>query len=241
MAQQWGGDLGSGAFRVVGIFDTGAGGFNEGNVYVLKSDAQRVLNLGDRITEVVVMLEEIEQCDATASDLAQRLGDMPINVLTWKDRIPLVAQYIEIAHRFIWPYYAVFYLAMAFGIVNALSMAIGERTYEIGVMLAVGMRRERIVTLILLEALFTAVLAGVTGLAVGGALVGWLGHRGIDFSAFEKAMDYMGVGKVIYPHLEPQSITSAVVVMMVTALVFSLIPAVRAARMMPVAALRTAR
>lgn len=238
MSQQWGGDLGSAAFRVSGLFESGMGGFDESHVYILLADAQRMLNLGDRLTELVVMCKDIEQSETLAADLAQLKGDAPVEVLSWKERMPLVVQYIELSDRFVLPYYAVFYIAMAFGIVNTMSMAIGERTYELGVMMALGMKRHRIVLLLLLEAVMVAIVAGLAGLALGGLLLGWLGTKGMDLSAFAEGMDYVGVGRVIYPELGPVAAACAVTAMFATAIVFSLIPAVRAARLVPVRALR---
>jgi ABC-type lipoprotein release transport system permease subunit len=238
MSQQLGGDLGSGAYRVAGIFESGMGGFDEGNVYLLKSDARRLLGLDERITEMVIMLHDIADSEQVAADLGRTLAGGEAEATGWRERMPMVAQYIELSHRFMLPYYAVFYLAMAFGIVNTMSMAIGERTYEIGVMLAVGMKRPRIVLLLSLEALFIALVAAACGLALGGALVGTLGHMGIDLTAFAAAMDYIGIGKVIYPYLEPHGVVGAVVAMLAVALLFSFIPAFRAARMVPVQALR---
>ncbi|MBU1909390.1 MAG: FtsX-like permease family protein, partial [Verrucomicrobia bacterium] len=135
---------------------------------------------------------------------------------------------------------ALFYIAMAFGIVNTLLMAIGERTHEIGIMLAMGMHRRTLVLLIMLESLFLALLAALAGAGIGWGLVAWFGHRGIDLSAFSAAMEYYGLGHVLYPVLDPGRAAWAVVAMLAVALVFSFYPAARAARLVPVEAIRRA-
>jgi len=240
MAQQWGGDLGSGAYRITGIFDTGVASFDQHHVYLLRGDAEALLNMTDRVTEVVVMLQDIEQSRSFAGDYRAVNDPHEVEVLTWKERLPLVARYLELSGRFLLPYYAVFYLAMAFGIVNAISMAVGERTYEIGVMLAMGMRRGRIVFLILLESFFISVIAAFCGTLVGTGTVGLLGRHGIDLTRFAAAMEHFGLGRIIYPFIEPSGIVLAVVTMFITALISTTIPAFRASRMVPVDALRTA-
>jgi len=241
MAQQLGEELGSGAFRVRAIYATGSGGFDENHVYLLKSDAQKLLGLTNRITEVVVMLHDIDQSDSFGEDLARRLKDSPVEALSWKQRLPLVARYLELTGKFVLPYYAVFYLAMAFGIVNTMSMAIADRTAEIGVFLALGMSRSRIVLLLLLEVCWISLLACVTGLVLGGGLVWHFGTRGMDLSRFADAMDFLGMGKVIYPYLTTLGIVISSAVMIAVSLVFCLFPAIRAARRTPVHALRTVR
>lgn len=238
MAQQRGGDLGSAAFRVAGIFETGQGGFDETTVYILKDDAQTLLNLDDWITEYVAVLHDVTAAEGTAADLGRVVGEAPVKVWTWKGLLPIVVQYQELASRMMLPYYALFYLAMAFGIINAVAMAVGERTHEIGVMIAVGMRRIHIVLLILLEVLYTALMAAAAGVFLGGASVWWLGRTGIDLTAFADAMAYFGLSKMVYPYLLLPGTLLAVSSMFFTALLFSLIPAMRAARLAPVTALR---
>lgn len=238
MSQQLGGEIGTGAFRAAGLFDVGNGSFNEGNVYVALGEAQEMLNLGARITEISVLLHDIGQSDAIAADLAVRLDDPGLEVVTWRQRLPYVDETLKMMGNYTWIYYAIFYIAMAFGIVNTLMISIGERTHEIGVLMAVGMTRARLMLLILLESFFIAVVAVVVGLAAGGALVAWFHVRGIDLSAFAEGLDLYGMAHVIRPVLVSADVVSAMAGTFAISILFSLLPAWRAARLVPVEALR---
>lgn len=238
MSQQLGGELGTGAFRAAGIFDVGSGSYNEGNVYIPLAAAQQMLNLGGRLTEIAVLLHDTAQSAAVAADLAARLNDPDLEVLTWRQRLPYVNETLNMMGQYTWIYYAIFYLAMAFGIVNTLMISIGERTHEIGVLLAVGMARSRLMAVILLESVFIAVVAVMAGLAAGGALTGWFHVRGIDLSAFSEGLDLYGMAHVIRPVLLPGDVMSALTGTFVISILFSLLPAWRAARLVPVQALR---
>jgi len=240
MSQQLGGEIGTGAFRVAGIFDVGNGAFNEGNVYVTLAEAQQMLNLGQRITEITILLHDIEQSEAVAGDLAARLDDPDLDVVTWRQRLLYVSESLKMMDQYTWIYYAIFYLAMAFGIVNTLMISIGERTHEIGVLMAVGMTRGRLMLLILLESCFIAMVAVAAGLAAGGALVGWYHAQGIDLSAFAEGLDLFGMAHVIRPVLVSGDVMSAMVGTFSISILFSLLPAWRASRLVPVAALRQA-
>ncbi|MGD9782255.1 MAG: ABC transporter permease [Kiritimatiellia bacterium] len=237
-AQQLGGEIGTGAFRAAGIFDVGSGSYNEGNVYVALAEAQAMLNLGGRLTEIAVRLHDTEQSAAMAADLAARLDDPGLEVLTWRQRLPYVDETLKMMGNYTWIYYAIFYLAMAFGIVNTLMISIGERTHEIGVLMAVGMTRGRLMAVILLESFFIAGVAVAVGLAAGGALTGWFHVRGIDLTAFSEGLDLYGMAHVIRPVLVAGDVGSAVAGTFAISIVFSLLPAWRAARMVPVQALR---
>jgi ABC-type lipoprotein release transport system permease subunit len=239
MSQQYGSsEVGSGAFRMAGVFESGNSAFDEQYVYIRKRDAQAMLNLGDRVTETVVVLNDIADSGPIAREWTAWLQEDSVEFLSWKDQLPFVVRVIELSNRMMVPYYAIFYTAMAFGIVNTLLMAIGERTHEIGVMMAIGMKRSRLVFLILLESLMIAAVATLAGTAVGCGIVSWLGHIGIDLTSMAEAMAYMGMSRVVYPRLSPAGVAGAGLAALLVALVFSVYPAYRASRLLPVEAIR---
>ena len=238
MSQRLDGEIASAAFKITGIFETGNLGFDESTVFVLKTDLQKMLNMEEAITEVTVLLNDIEQCNSVRDELVGVLVGADLAVLTWQDLMPFVVKTIELSNNFMIPFYVIFYLAMAFGILNTLLMAIGERKHEIGVLLAIGMKRSRMVVVIVLESIFLAALASVTGTIIGIAVVDYFGRTGIDFSAFAEGMDYVRIGNVLYPYLEVGSTTVAVLSMFVVAVLFSIYPAYRAASRTPVELLR---
>ena len=238
MSQQVSGEVGSGAFRIAGVFDTGNGGFDETTVYILKNEAQDLFGLSQRITEVVLLLNDIQQSESFAFELKNSLQDKLVEVFTWKQRLPYVVETIKLSKKMMIPYYAIFYIAMAFGIVNALLMAIGERTHEIGLMLALGMSKFRLVSLILLESVFISIVGMISGIILGWAIIGWLGVRGIDLSAVSEATNNLGVGRVLYPNLDVPSVVVAALATILVTIVFSIYPAARAAHLVPVDAMR---
>ena len=241
MSQQDGNELGSGAFRIAGVFDTGHGVLDRHTVYILKADAQKLLNLGDRITEAVVMLQDVEDSEAVTQALARKLEDEPVEVTSWRQRLPIISDGIEISRRMMFLYYGIFYVAMAFGIVNTLLMAIGERTHEIGVMVAIGMNRGRLVLLVVLESFLVSLVSAAIGTCVGCAIVTWIGYTGIDLTALADVIEYFGIGRVLYPRLSLPSVAFAALATIGVGLAFSLYPALHASRLIPVEAIRRIR
>ena len=234
MAQQPGNnEVGSGAFRIVGIYDTGNGGFDQEYVYIRAQDAQEMMNLGSMVTEAVIMLHDIGESDAVTKTLANQFQDIPVDVLSWKERMPLMEKTIEMSRQMMIPYYVIFYLAMAFGIVNTLLMTIGERTHEIGVMMAIGLRRRAMVSLIVLESSLIACIAMSAGTIAGWGIVAWFGKRGIDLSGLAEGLAYMGVNRVIYPGLSVANVVCASLGGLTVAIIFALYPAWRASRLAP--------
>lgn len=238
MAQQFGGEIGTSAYRVAGLYDSGNGPFNERHVYVTLAEARRLLNLEGGITEIAVMLNDIQMSPAVAADLRSRIRDPGIEILTWSQRMPFVRETLKMVDQFSWPYYAIFYIAMAFGVVNTMMMSIGERTHEIGVLRAVGMTRARLMGMIMLESLFIAGVATAAGLALGSGLVRGYAVRGIDLSAFSEGLEQFGMAHVIRPALQADDTAWACAGTFAVSLLFSLLPAWRASRLAPVEALR---
>ncbi|MBU0677217.1 MAG: ABC transporter permease [Verrucomicrobia bacterium] len=238
MSQQVGGELGSSAMRISGIFNTGNGSFDENTVFILKSDARQMLNLSNQVTETVVLLNDIDDSEAVAAELAP-LAPQGVDILTWKQRLPFIVETLDMTNRYMIPFYAIFYIAMAFGIVNTLLMAIGERTHEIGVMLAIGMTRMRLVKIVMLESFFISLIAVVVGCAVGVGIVTWYGQHGIDLTAFASGLEYLGVGKILYLRISAAGVGWAAAATVAISLLFSIYPAAKAARLVPVEAIRT--
>jgi len=143
---------------------------------------------------------------------------------------------VALGQAWIWIFYVVMYVAMAFGLVNTLLMAVLERTREFGLVQALGMRPRLILRQVLAESsiLLTAgVLAGALLAAASLALL----KPGITFSALAQGAEMWGMSKVIYPTLSSGDIVAAIVFIVVLGALASLYPALRAARKVPVEAI----
>lgn len=239
MASARDGEMGSGAFRIGGVFDTGNGAFDESTVYILLPAAQELFHLDDHVTETVVLVTNIAEDAAVAAAIKLAAGNRGMDVLTWEERLPFIVETIRLSAKTMIVYYAMFFVAMAFGIVNALLMAIGERTHEIGIMMAVGMSRAQLIGLIVVEAWLIGILAVLFGCGFGYLVVWWLRLDGIDLGALTEATLNMGVGRMLYPRLDGPSIVLAAVATLMVAILCSLYPARRASRLAPAEAIRT--
>ena len=135
-------------------------------------------------------------------------------------------------------------IAAAAGVANTMMMATFERTHEFGMLLALGTSPSRIVGRILLESLTLAIAGVVLGSALGGALVAWANHTGVDYAALtgggpsQLSAFGMNWSLTIYPRLALIDVVRVVVAVMITAILASAWPAARAARLQPVRALR---
>jgi ABC-type lipoprotein release transport system permease subunit len=132
----------------------------------------------------------------------------------------------------------IIFLALSFGLVNTLVMAVFERTREIGLIQALGMRPSMIVYQILLESLLLLLIGLSIGNALAVASVLPL-ESGLDISAVAEGMAMMGASSVLYPNLTLDDMILANVVVIILGILTSILPAWRAAKLNPVEAINS--
>jgi len=143
---------------------------------------------------------------------------------------------MQVMDGFVLVWMVVIFLALSFGLVNTLMMAIFERVREIGLMRALGMRPSAIVYQILMESLMLLGLGLLAGnvLAIGTIIPL---QDGIDISIVSEGMEMMGASSMLYPALQMPDLVLANAVVIVLGIITSLLPAWRAAQYQPVEAL----
>ncbi|MEM9325685.1 MAG: FtsX-like permease family protein [Bacteroidota bacterium] len=222
------------SFRVAGIFESKSPRINEGVVYVRQSDSERLIG-GNGIHEVAILLDDAEDMDEVKHAL---VGVTPSTVRTYRDIAPefsLMEQSSATTQRTLT---VIIMLALLFGIVNTMLMAVLERTREIGMLRSIGMHRGKVFRMILVETLTLGAIAGPVGLALGYITVQWLGERGLDLSRYSEALQEYGYDAIFYPEIENLTYFGLMITVLITAFVGSIYPAIKAIRINPLEALR---
>jgi ABC-type lipoprotein release transport system permease subunit len=232
------GEAGLGAFRVRGIYQTDSSEFDRSVAYVRLADAQRLLGAAGQVTEVAVALERPAAAQELQRELVAALDGQPLDVLRWQEREPRLSAMLDQINSVGWIFYGVVFVAMAFGIANALLMSVYERTREFGVLRALGLPARRLVALVMLESALLTLSGSALGLGIGAGGVAWLGARGLDLAIFSAALRQFSVGTTIYPRIGAADVLSPLVLALVTAGVAALWPALRLVRLRPAQALR---
>lgn len=238
MSQDTKGEIASKAFRIVGVFDADLEATEKTYLFVPFGAAQQMLGLGDRLSEVSIVLPEMGEEKEVARAISQALNTESLSVTTWQERLPMLAAYLKLSDSFIYIWYGVVFIAMGFGIVNTTLMAVFERIREFGLIRALGMSPSGIIRGVLLESLFLLLLGLTAGNVLGIATVFLIAIHGIDLSALAAGTEMWGMPRIIIPVLTPTDILTANGVIVTLGLVVSLYPATKAARITPVEALR---
>jgi ABC-type lipoprotein release transport system permease subunit len=238
------GDITAGAFRIVGVFDTGNNPFDDGHVFVLQKDLIRLLTAnngeietdGPLVHEIALLLKSTDKLEAVADRLS---GQMPAQrVETYRQVSPDLELYESQMDTISLVYLVIIMLALVFGIINTMLMAVLERVRETGMLMAIGMNKPKIFFMIVLETLFLSLVAMPIGLLLGYATIYYVGTYGLDLSAFSESLQDFGMSDRIYFAVEPVVYQQVPVVLGITAILASIYPAFKAIRMRPVEAIR---
>jgi len=231
------GTIVSSAFRVAGIYQSNNTALDERQVYVKFQDLNHLLGTGNAFHEIVVLLGKDEDVSETIAVLKGRYPALLIE--SWKEVSPETDLLVKTTDQYSYIIMIIIMIALAFGIINTMLMAILERTREIGMMMALGTNKLRIFLLILLETFFLT-LAGVPfGILAGFLVIGYYNKNGLDLSGMGKEMmSSFGFGTTVYPEFPYDKLVAVLVIVVVTAFISCLIPAMKALRLQPVDALR---
>lgn len=241
MAPGLGGELGTAAYRIRGIFATESSAFDGNMAFVTLPAAQSLLGLGQRVSTINVRLIDRSRIDSSAEQLRRYLagGQRELAVVSWSELMPRIADMLGLIRAIRTIVVGVFMLVVALAVMNTVFMAVAERTQEFGVMMALGTRPAAVVRMVLYETVALMLLAALVGYLAGGALVTYLGQRGLDLSSLYAGYNTIpGLTGIAYPKLVAASIAAPGVGLFLGALLVSLYPALRAGRLDPSTAIR---
>jgi ABC-type lipoprotein release transport system permease subunit len=221
---------------VVGMYDIGIPSMEKGTAYISLAEAQNLFGLRGQATEVQVTLNTVGNEAALVAALAPALPGYEVE--SWEQTYPELGSAINSKSAVMDIFSVVIVMIAGIGILNLLLMAVYERTREIGLLGAMGLRPRQIATTFILEGALIGVVGALAGVGMGLMLNLGLGQVGMDYSQFAGITEYMALisGK-IYPTLGTSKLASRATVVVVIAALAALIPALMAARREPSEAL----
>jgi ABC-type antimicrobial peptide transport system permease subunit len=162
-----------------------------------------------------------------------------LSFLSWKDLSPetaLMTDFMDVWYIII---IGIILMALAFGIINTMLMAILERTKELGMLMAIGMNRKRVFNMIMLETVFLTFVGAFAGMILGALSIFITGKTGLNFSSVGEGFEAVGWSAVVYPEIGFRFFILVTIMVVITGILSSIIPARKALKMNPVEAIRT--
>lgn len=224
-------------FTVVGIYDLHTPEAEKGTVFIPLADAQTLYNLRGQVTEVPIFLKQIGSEATVMTALQSQLPNYEID--SWQTLKGDLKEALDVKFAGTSFFGIVVIVIASIGILNLMLMAVFERTREMGVLAALGMKGRQVMGLFLLEGSLIGVVGAVIGCAIGFLLIALMGSAGLDFSKMTTGMGEVGVlmsGK-IYPTITAADLLTRAIIVVVIAAIASLYPAWQASRKEPAQAL----
>ena len=224
-------------FRVVGIYKAKLASLEETYVYAGRGTIQKLLNIENQVSEIAITGDDYRNVDRWYPQIKKAAGNS-VDALPWYEINAYLGSMMSMMDGFVLVWVIVIFLALSFGLVNTLVMAVFERIREIGLMQALGMRPAMILYQILLESFLLLFIGLLLGNVIAVATVIPL-QSGIDISVVAEGMEMMGSSSMLYPALKIEDMVLANVIVIILGLLTSILPAWRAASYDPIKALNT--
>lgn len=233
------GNITDAAYKVVGVFRTGNSTFDEHNAYVLKDDLAGIIGFTDQTAhEIAVAVYDDASSDAVVAALKKANHTSNLNIQTWKEVMPELGYMTGVLDYMLYIFMTIIFLALSFGIINTMLMAVLDRLREIGMLMAIGMNKTKIFLMIMLETTLLMFTGSIIGLILSYILIQFYSKHGIDLSAFARGMSSMGFSSVIYPVIDTASYLKIVVMVAITGILSSIVPARKSLSLNPSEAIR---
>lgn len=235
--QHTSGELAYGLFRISGIYKTSNAMFDEPNIFVLKEDLVALTGFDPaNASEIAILLDNTESTDQITDQLKEKYP--ALSVLAWSQLEPLLAGLSSMMDQMAYLLLIIILIAMAFGIINSMLMAVLERTRELGMLMAVGMNRRKVFLMIMLETIFLSLVGTVAGIIISAVTIHYTGISGINFSKWAEGYEAWGYSALVYPSLYIDFYIGMTVLVIITAIISSIYPARKALKFNPAVAIR---
>ena len=221
-------------FRIGGIFDTDLQATETSYVFAGIETVRAMLGMGDGVSEISLLGPDYRNLDALAADVRAAAGEA--DTKTWLELDPYMATMLGVMDGVILIWFSIIFVALSFGLVNTLLMAVFERTREIGLLQALGMPPANILFMVLVESLIMLLIG-----LLAGNLLSWLTilpiQDGIDISGLAAGLEWAGMSSTLLPAVKSSDVLLANAIVLVLGIAASLFPAWRASRKVPVEAI----
>ena len=166
------------------------------------------------------------------------VSEQGLSVREWKQISPELAMQSTWLDFMVYIFVGIILLALGFGIVNTMLMVVLERIREIGMLIAIGMNRKKVFSMIILESVLLSLTGGITGIIFGWLIVSFLNHSGVDMSIFSKGMQALGYPSLIYPSVSFANYVQITIMVILTGILSAIYPALHAIKLKPAEAIR---
>lgn len=238
IGQGYHGATAAGKYPVKGLLKFGSPQLNDKILYMNLSSAQELFSAEGLITSYILSIRTDRYLDASAGTIRENLGQQ-YEVMTWEELLPDIRQHIAADSNNMKVVQGVLYLLICFGVFSTLLIMMLERKYEMGMLVAIGMKKSKLLLLFIAESVMTVLIGCLAGILASVPLIYYLYRHPIRIGGdTAKAYERFGF-EAIFPASTDSTIFfyQALIVLMM-GLLLSLYPVIKVLQLKPVIAMK---
>lgn len=238
IGQGYHGAMAAGKFPVKGLIRFGSPELNNRTVFLALNAARTFYSAENQLSAYILSISKPDKLGQITQRLRQLLGNR-YEVMSWEEMMPDVKQHIQTDTASMLIISAVLYLLICFGIFGTLLMMMVERRFELGMLVAIGMKKARLCLLIVAESAFTVLTGCLLGILVSIPVVVYLRLHPITFSGrMAEIYERFGFEPVFPAATDPEIFLNQALAILLLALILSLYPVYHVLRLDPVKAMK---
>lgn len=198
LSQGYHGASAAGKYPVSGIVRYGSPELNKRMVNLPLSLMQEMFGADSIITSVSIMVNENSDLELLKKTVLSTVDTSLYEVMDWKEMLPELDQLIEgdLAGDYI--VIGTLYMVIAFGVFGTILMMTRERMHEFGILVAIGMRKRLLASMLALETLLLALISALAGMAGALPIILWFKKHPIRMgSEIQKIYDRYGMEAIL--------------------------------------------
>jgi len=238
IGQGYHGATAAGKYKVKGKIRFGSPNLNNQIIFLSLSATAELFSAQQLATSVVLSLKNPGLLHSSVEDIQKRLGT-EYEVMSWENIMPDVKQHMETDRNSMRYIQGILYMLVSFGIFGALLMMMVERKYELGMLVAIGMKKNNLCILLTIESVLTVFGGCVLGLITNIPIVYYFNRHALKLGG-ETARIYEKFGfEAIFPtSTSADNFISQGITVLVIGLILSLYPIIKILRINPATSMK---
>ncbi|MBD1259756.1 ABC transporter permease [Maribacter polysiphoniae] len=227
-------------FKVKGIIKLGSPDLNNNIVYIPLRQAQYMYGAENRLTAISILTDKNTNLEKLKVSLQGLLDSDRYEVMTWKEMIPEMDQFIEADSTGQYIIIGVLYFLISFGLFGTLLMMIFERKHELGILIAIGMKKHLLALILMLESIMIALIGCLTGVLGGMLVVTWFNKNPIHFTGeLKEIYENYGIESIMYFSNSANIFVVQTLIVLILAIVLAFYPGYTVMKLKPIDAINS--
>ena len=225
-------------YRVKGLIKLGAIELNNNVMYMPIKQAQFMYGAENRLSSISIMVDDTKHLESLKQSLIKSIESTTYEVMTWKEMMPELDQFIEADSSGHYIIIGVLYIIISFGLFGTLLMMMFERKHELGILVAIGMKKRLLATILLLESIFISLIGCIAGIIVGVLIIKWFTKYPIHLTGKVKQVyeDY-GIESILYFSNQEYIFIAQTMIVLALSILLAFYPSYKIIKLKPIEAI----